>query len=104
MSAPTTMAVIASTYSATPACLLTASLYLARCSRARPAPPSGPRSGAAVVKLELDPGADRVPDVRRPGCLDHADRGELDALVSVQPEAGVEQPHAVAEQHRGDMQ
>ena len=31
-------------------------------------------------------------------------RGELDALADVQPERGAEQPHAVAEQYRDDVQ
>src|ERR1700722_935988 len=61
-------------------------------------------AGATIVELQLGPGADRVADVGHRGCLDHADRGELDALVNVQPEAGVKQPHAVAEQDWSDVQ
>jgi len=46
--------------------------------------------GAAIVEFQLGPGADLVTDMRHLGRFHHADRGELDALVGVQPEAGVE--------------
>jgi len=61
-------------------------------------------AGAAIVEFELGSRADRVADVDHLGRLDHTGRRELDALADAQPEPGVEQPHAVAEKHRGDVQ
>src|SRR5215471_2040282 len=61
-------------------------------------------AGAAIIEFERGPGTYHVADVGHLGCLDHAGQGELDALADIQPEPGVEQPHAVAEQDRGDVQ
>ena len=58
--------------------------------------------GGEAIVVEVEPGTPvhRVADMGDPGCLDQPGACELDALVRPEPEAGVEQPLPVAEDHR----